>query len=620
MQLGAMSVKNFGAMLRLLAAWLAVSLWSGSALAQPGVDYRYDFPPVFTETPMGVNIQTGGFRYQPFTLSVGPFVLQRGFNQAGFPFLGRLYLATQQTAGGGQMTLTHVSLGESRMEFYASSTSGGITNYLSWNFAAQGWKLVWNGSNYTLSDKTGAVYTFAPIPGYNGGGYNHPKARPLSVVYADGHRIDITYNSAAEEIFLKSNRGYAVRYELLNGGATVKICTFNLANTYVTSATSCTGTGAQQTITATYEFTSPDYKRLTSFVDVEGRTSMAAYGSSGLQCEIQQTYEQCAGAFLQCITFPDSTTCEFTNHFGPQPGEPHELTKPNQVRRQIQPDGQEWTYGYDFPIKGDDDPPFFPGDPRLHYSYSWGGGPGGFAFQADFQRGLVRSLSVTGQPYTALEYSGMDINKITYAEGNSVAVLRDHIGNAHKITEKAKPGSGEPDKVTEQGFPYAPAYASPYICDAASWTLCTKPMWQKDPLGNQIDFTYDPAHGGVLTETGPAVNGIRPQTRYTYVQRNAMVKDAGGNIVATQPPIWLLASTSSCKTGAASGAGCAITGDEVTTTYDYGPTTGANNLLLRGTVADATGTTPIRTCYTYDAVGNRLSEIKPAPGAWASCP
>ena len=99
-----------------------------------------------------------------------------------------------------------------------------------------------------------------------------------------------------------------------------------------------------------------------------------------------------------------------------------------------------------------------------------------------------------------------------------------------------------------------------------------------------------------------------------------MVKDAGGNIVATQPPIWLLASTSSCKTGAASGAGCAITGDEVTTTYDYGPTTGANNLLLRGTVADATGTTPIRTCYTYDAMGNRLSEIKPAPGAWTSCP
>ena len=442
---------------------------------------------------------------------------------------------------------------------------------------------------------------FAPIPGYNGGGYPLPKAKPLSVVYADGQRIDISYSAAAEETLLVSNQGYALRYESLSNGTVVKLCGFNLAQTFVQSSTSCSG--ALQTVTLNYEIVSPDYKRLTSVVDVEGRTSTLSYTANN---------------FFQCMTLPDSTTCEFSNIYGTQPGEPVGLTKPDQVRVQTQADGQQWTYGYDFPIPGDDDPPYFPGDPRPHYSYSWGGGAG-FGFQANYERGLVRDLSTTNE-HLLLEYNGMEISKITYSEGNNIAIGRDAIGNAIATTATPKPGSLDPVRATSQSFPTANAFSIGGICNSVSWKLCTKPIWSKDPFGNQTDFTYDPAHGGTLTETGPAVNGIRPQTRYTYVQRNAMVKDSGGNFVTMQPPIWLLASTSSCKTGAASGAGCTIAGDEVKTTYDYGPTTGANNLLLRGTVADATGTTPIRTCYTYDAVGNRLSEIKPAPGAWTSCP
>ncbi|UKK86162.1 hypothetical protein L7H23_08720 [Sphingopyxis sp. BSN-002] len=581
-------------------ALAALPLTPSSAWAQAGSDYRYEFPSVMMETPMGVNIQTGKFRYQPFNLSVGPFVLQRGVNQADFPFLGGLYVAGLPTAGGGSQTTAFVSLGEADLQFYPNSTSGGATSFLSWNSTAQGWKLAWNGSVYTLTDKTGATYTLTPIPGYNGGAYALPKARPTSVVYADGHRIDISYDANAEPILLQSNRGYAIRYERTGGGSQVKICGFNLTATYVTTSTPCTG--ALQTITATYTVVSPDYKRLQSFVDIEGRTTTVNWTSS---------------SFLECVTFPDTSTCEFTNVYGPQPGEIPQETKPDQVRIQTQPDGQQWTYHYQFPIKGDDDPPFFPGDPRTHYSYAWGSGPS-FGFNVTFERGLARNVQMTSQTVN-LEYSGTAINKITYPEGNSISILRDTIGNALTITEKPKPGSSEPDRVTQQSFPYAPAYASPYICDAASITLCTKPIWQKDPFNNQTDFTYDPAHGGTLTETGPAVNGVRPQKRYTYVQRNAMAKDSGGNFVAMQPPVWLLASESYCKTGAASGSGCAIAGDEVVKTYEYGPTTGANNLLLRGTVDDANGSTPIRTCYGYDTVGNRISETSPAP-VGTSCP
>ena len=579
----------------------ASALCASGAYAQASADYRADFPPVFAETPMGVNIQTGTFRYNPYNFSVGPFTLQRGFNNSsGFPFLGGLYVATKPTAGGGSMTVVNVRLGETNLEFTPNSTSG-TTAFLGWNVAAAGWHLAWNGTEYTLSDKTGAVYKLQPIPGYNGGGYSLPRAKPLQVTYADGHRIEISYDAAAEVTLIQSSQGYAVRYENLSGGTVGKMCGFNLTQTYVTSATSCTG--ALQTITANYQIVSPETKRMLSFVDIEGRTSTASYTSSG---------------YLQCITFPASSTCEFTNTYGVQPGELAGTTKPNQVRIQVQPDGQQWTYSYEFPIPGDDDPPYYPGDPRPHNSRSWGNGPGGFLFEVNFQRGLARTISATGQPYMELEYSGMDVNKITYREGNSIAVLRDHIGNAVKVTEKAKPGSTEPDRVTEHSFPYAPAYASPYLCDAASWKLCDKPIWRKDPFGNQTDFTYDAAHGGVLTETGPAVNGVRPQTRYSYVQRNAMVKNASGSFVAMQPPVWLLASERYCKTSAASGAGCVAANDLVIKTYEYGPMTGPNNLLLRGTVDDAGGAEPIRTCYTYDAVGNRISETRPATGT--SCP
>ncbi|RYF19885.1 MAG: hypothetical protein EOO77_09160 [Oxalobacteraceae bacterium] len=135
-----------------------------------------------------------------------------------------------------------------------------------------------------------------------------------------------------------------------------------------------------------------------------------------------------------------------------------------------------------------------------------------------------------------------------------------------------------------------------------------------DPNGGATEYTYDAAHGGVLTETGPAVDNIRPQTRYTYVQRQAWVAGSGGGYAATGEYVWLLATKSTCRSGAASGAGCALgAGDEIRTVYEYGPDAGPSNLQLRGVVVDATGASQ-RTCYTYDWKGNRISETKPRAG------
>ncbi len=82
----------------------------------------------------------------------------------------------------------------------------------------------------------------------------------------------------------------------------------------------------------------------------------------------------------------------------------------------------------------------------------------------------------------------------------------------------------------------------------------------------------------------------------------------------------MLTQESSCRTGAASGAGCAIAGDEIRKTYLYGAAGTVNNLLLRGVVEDsAPGGKALTTCYSYDVNGNKISETKPNAGL-TSCP
>lgn len=156
-----------------------------------------------------------------------------------------------------------------------------------------------------------------------------------------------------------------------------------------------------------------------------------------------------------------------------------------------------------------------------------------------------------------------------------------------------------------------------YDVDCMNMKTCNRPNWVKDTAGNQTDLTWDPVHGGILTETGPAVNGIRPQRRYAYVQRYAWFKASSGVMTRSTEPIWKLASMSFCRSTAASGSGCAVTSDEVVTTYDYGPDSGPNNLLLRGTVVTADGIS-LRTCYSYDRYGNKISQTEPRANL-ASC-
>ncbi|HYE28175.1 MAG TPA: hypothetical protein VEA61_08070 [Allosphingosinicella sp.] len=148
---------------------------------------------------------------------------------------------------------------------------------------------------------------------------------------------------------------------------------------------------------------------------------------------------------------------------------------------------------------------------------------------------------------------------------------------------------------------------------------CNRPNTTRDAKGNTTTYTYDPAHGGVLTMTGPAVDGVSPQTRYEYAQRYAWLKNASGGHSQAATPIWVLVRERFCRTTQGSASGCAGgASDEVVTDYDYGPDSGPQNLLLRGVAVSADGQIH-RTCYGYDSMGRKISETKPR-AALAACP
>ncbi|MFL6603250.1 MAG: hypothetical protein ACJ8R9_18250 [Steroidobacteraceae bacterium] len=208
--------------------------------------------------------------------------------------------------------------------------------------------------------------------------------------------------------------------------------------------------------------------------------------------------------------------------------------------------------------------------------------------------------------------NGVGIQNAIKPEGNRANYAYDERGNLTQ--ETLVPKSGSP-------LAQVNLYAN-YDATCTNRFTCNKPNWVKDGKGNQTDYKYDPNHGGVVKVTlPPDADGIRPETRYAYTQRYAWVMNSSGNgYVQSAAPIWVPAAESYCRKGAAasSGTGCALAGDEVITTYEYGSNSGPNNLFLKGVAVTADGVTH-RACYSYDRYGNRISETKPAAGL-TSCP
>lgn len=560
---------------------------SGHAFAQAANEDP--LPQVYTMTPTGVNLQTGHYEPSFTDLSIGHLKLVRGGPQSSFGNSGIKHnlaggLYTTNPGPGGQPVL-NIQVDGKTIKWTQVSTG----DWVPWNQEATTTALSSAGGNWKLIGRGGETYQFMPHPAYGSG------TQVLQYTeYADGTRQDYTYNSLGLLRTLISNRGYAIVLDYGSHNGVVTACGFNRSVTFVDVNSSCAAANLKVSYGYTQRGTAWDH---TSVTDVDGNVT---------------TYKRTTGTYaglLECITLANSQTCRVTNSFGDQPGDPIPHTKPAQVRKQVMVEGAVWLFDYE--NQYDHEIPPQPG--VIVYSQSFMTDPLGNQTTTRYGNGEISDLFEPGGRTTQYDMSGSDLVKLTYPEGNILLLSRDG-DRIHQIIKKAKPGSGLADTIVVNDYPSN----EPVACVLATPKLCDKPTRRTDALGNQTDYTYDPANGQMLTETAPAVNGVRAQTRYTYAQRYAWIKNSGGSYVQAATPIWVLTQKSICKTGAASGAGCATGSDEVRTTYDYGPNSGPNNLLLRGIVEDSTGLS-LRTCYAYDGQGNKISETKPAAGL-ASCP
>lgn len=632
---------------------LRAALSSLSALCATGAwaqsnDFRDSFPDIQVNSPLGVNIQGGQYSFTENDLVIGPITLQRRYTSRDAPpgaplppdgpafnLRGRIVFYTEHTPAL-VLPKIYVFVDGQSLQFLRY-VDGTIRR---WDVASKGWVLSQSGNDYILRHKSGRIYHFSIDTSIPHGNAHTPRRLTL-VENPDGSRLEYSYASDGALQSIYSTLGYRLNFVATPAVNRMTACGFNLSQTYATATSICAG--AQQQVSYNYG-TAANYSagRITSVTQVDGSVVNYQYNEHGM---------------LTCPTFPNSTICRVTNEYWPLPSQVGELSAGNsydQVMRQTTATGEVWNYEYDFTAFAGDAPPLTPADLEAgNRRYTTGvmidpqgrrtigyflvgypeyiDAPSGRTYydHSGVRIGLVPQGSWRTTPFVYSFFSLVPTG-VQFPGGNQLYFNYDAAGNNRIQQSIPRAGSGDTVIEVVRHFPNATPFefssaVNPNICDAVSQVLCDKPTKTIDGRGNETDFTYDPVHGGVLTITAPPVSApdgtsVRPQTRNAYIQRTAMVRDAGGSYVAAGPPIWLLASTSICRTGAASGNGCAIAGDEMVTTYEYGPTSGPNNLLLRGQVVDAGGAA-LRTCYTYDVNGNRISETTPeGTSAGVPCP
>jgi hypothetical protein len=478
-------------------------------------------------------------------------------------------------------------------------------------------------------DRNGAdaVYTFEATDGtiirFGSG-----SVQASEIILPDGTRLSLDYEAPPSGLIsyprlrsVTSNRGYAL---LLDYGGTgggwahvAKACAINLAHQVKPANNACPA-GAP---TSTYGYTQFRGTRLASATDPAGGTSSFSYADAQGQLQM---------GFIK----PGETAPWMTNVIGEgsnQQGDPVEATYSQSFAT-----GEFYSYEYDTgfeqtegtvnTIAGGTFSNALGETTQVRYAFprrpkslnpprfDASGQPQENVGDAYFQvtPGPVSIVDPLGRTtsydycdaYLAQALPASDQDRCVVAQLQSYTDpegIRTELtyggGLVTGVRRKARPGSGLADIVV----------SASYQC--ATRKTCVSPSRVIDANGHESRATYSPDHGGVLTETGPAVNGVQPQTRHEYAQRYAWISNGAGGHVRAATPVWLRTATSTCRTSAATGdpaSPCATPGDEVRTTYDYGPDAGPNNLQLRGTVVTADGVS-LRTCTSYDAQGRAIS-------------
>lgn len=588
----------------------------------------------------GVDMRTGRYAYSVTDLAAGDMSLTRQVS-GGVPFHIDPF---GQFSHNWDITL-RIDNVDVLNGNYQSGSGSDPRAYISYGGRSSTFEKLWSDSNFSKVSKdehavltlSGSIYTyrneaatviFRPVAPNSCAG-TFVCAQASSITLADGTHYDLEYDAGtgntARLRSVSGSRGFALVLEYGGTGGdwdhVSKACIVNTA-VQVQPANNVCPTGA---LTASYSYTAfGGRKMMSGATDPMGGVSQFSY--SGTASNYEMRFRN-AGESQDWLI---NTIQVLPTNDG---GEEHIVTT------QALADGRSYSYSYNYSPQIEGQFPQIAGGVYqnnlghwVQVEYAWPIKPAPpsstptTCCELNYQLtpGPVKIVDALGRQSTYdycdpnamanLPSSYMnrclvtDLQSFTEPEGNSTYFERDLATNTvSRTTSKAKPGSGLADVVI----------FGPKNCSTQTLLWCSKPSFVDDGRGNRTEFSYSDVHGGILKQTlPPDASGVRPETRYSYAQLYAWVKNGSG-YVQVASPVWVLASEEYCKTGAADANGnCAVgAADEVVTTYEYqnGSSSKGSNLLLLGTAVSSDGQS-LRTCYGYDQYGRRISETQPLAG------
>lgn len=222
--------------------------------------------------------------------------------------------------------------------------------------------------------------------------------------------------------------------------------------------------------------------------------------------------------------------------------------------------------------------------------------PGGGTMITEFDSDsrLVTSQRQTGfySRYYTYDTSGR-LTEASFGGGVKVRYAYDTRGNVTEV-RRIVAGSGLSNMVSSSTFP----------ATCANPKTCNKPLTTTDVRGEVTNYTYNATHGGVTKITAPAVGGVSPETRFSYVQKQARYKN-GSSSYLNGPLIWVPSKTEACAVGSS----CDGTDNETETITNWPTTSVAQNLQpVSVTVQAGDGTPSSTTSFAYNNYG-WLSEV-----------
>lgn len=651
-----------------LLSGAVLSFQATSAAAQTATEDTQDTAkPADTVSPYGVSYHTGSFTYSVplFTIGNGDWPNQitvslnydsSGIRNPNTPWT----LSIERRFSGTYARYETGFEGDPLDESFRYSLNASLGN-ASHSFYLGGPD--YNSNNFESASLDGASISFVPDnPGINNEFSN--QNGEFEIIGRDGTEIKFRGRVGAgdpprnfEAPRLKLPSGQIVQYTSPNGwngaanlsytsnGLVVRvygnqICAFNAAFVDVSTITSCASAPLVATVTeSSLPGNGSNTRQITSVTRPDGGTytfQYQQYTTTSWRAASNTSGGTRTRSHLSCVKEPGQSVCAVQNTYDPCDGSGFIFSNPHFFGQgSYVPYDSEWTGSRDRVSSQT------LADGRvISYSYTGGtvgpesNGPcddvrtvtlteSGAVTRIELENRLNEKSSSPGADLiidplgrqTAYTWTGENSAAGTIRQKNQLASMQlpdgrrveytyDNRGNRTQTRMKAKPGSGLADIVTSASFPSS--------CTSSTRKTCNQPTSTTDANGNVTTYTYETAHGGIRTSVAPAVNGVSPSIRYYYTQREAWLK-SGSGYAKTGDPVWLVSETRTCRTSAlnlSNGTCAAGSGDLIRTTYDYGPDSGPNNLWLRGMAVIADGQT-LRTCYTYDALGRRLSETQP---------